>query len=697
MQLTQTPFFRPTLYRSESFGSGLLRLSGSHCERPSVYLGTALQKTYDTAKAVRAFSHRCPNSLKPLIDTEGWNPPDLYKELVSGKSHKKWFNFNHAKVCPACAEEGHLPLYHDLESVSACAKHGLSLVSACPKCEQPVTWNRRGLARCSCYASLDVRVTAEYGAVKEARLIKQWLHTDDREPLETYINLKRRLSKRYGMWPCAREALMSFMQGNIDPLSSCLRTALPNNSILSIRALVAPLSATAVGEYNALCKSLEKHMAESNSPTGEMPANFFLTRSELIYVLRTTWKVVDGITKESPEVFKILGKERYGVNKDGLNTLLGALGAEPIQKPGQSIRELVTLTKVPAAVWVQSLINGEYVVTASGESLLDISLSTSVSANDTIPEGYVTMPQAAQYLELYPEAVRKMIKSGLLEAELQLNHNRRYIFPLTGLETFTNTYVTGPQLAVHYNYEPRRFAERLIAAGATPVAGPSIDGCNIYVFHREELEDESLIRYALSLKTYSQSGRRAAGTPSLDTTIWATATEAADYLNISLQKLSYLEGLTPLTKATPLFVPIKNTRYYRWDCVRATKDVIDTLVPAKKLASSIGVTEQKLLRRAGRIFKSPSFYLDGTTYLSAANANKLKYHFKRYWCADIAAKFLGSKRFDINNWRRLGHLDALDNDHPGFIEGIHLYDNKVIRHFIKPSPRHSLVPMDDAP
>jgi hypothetical protein len=697
MQNQHSLFFRPSLYRSESFGSGLLRLSGSHCERPSVYLGTALQKTYDTAKAVRAFSHRCPDSIKPLIDTERWNPPDLYKELVSGKSHKEWFNFNHAKVCPACAEEGHLPLYHDLESVSACAKHGLSLVSACPTCEQPVTWNRRGLAKCNCYASLDVRVAAEYGAVKEARLIKKLLHADDRESLETYINLKRRLSKRYEMWPCAREALMSFMQGNINPLSTHLRTALPNSSILSIRALAAPLSAKAVGVYKERCKSLEKHMSASNSPTGALPTNFFLTRSELIYALRTTWKVVDGITKENPEVFRIPSKERYGVNKDGLNTLLRALGAEPAQKPGQSIRELVTLTKVPAAIWVQSLINGEYVVTASGEGLLDISLSASVSANDSIPEGYVTMPQATQYLELYPEAVRKMIKSGLLEAELQLNHNRRYIFPLTGLETFRNKYVTGPQLAVHYNQEPRRFAERLISAGVSPVAGPSIDGCNIYVFHKEELEDENLIRYALSLESYSKSGRRAAGTPTLDTTVWATAKEAADYLNVSLQKLSYLEGLTPLTKATPLFVPIKNTRYYRWDCVRATKDVIDTLVPAKKLASSIGVTEQKLLRRAGRMFKSPSINLDGTTYLSAAIANKVKYHFKRYWCADIACKFLGCKRFDINNWRRLGNLDAIDKDHPGFIEGIHLYDNKVIRHFIKPALRHSQAPTDDTP
>ncbi|WP_374972378.1 hypothetical protein [Spongiibacter marinus] len=224
----------------------------------------------------------------------------------------------------------------------------------------------------------------------------------------------------------------------------------------------------------------------------------------------------------------------------------------------------------------------------------------------------------------------------------------------------------------------------MIAAGATPAAGPSIDRCNVYVFNRQELADGAIIRDALSLKSYSKSGRKTAGTPTLDTNVWATATEAAKHIGVSIQLLSYLEGVTPLTQATPLNVPKKNTRYYRWDTVNSTKSFLERMVPAKKLASIIGVTEAKLLRRAGRLFKSPTVHMSNTTYLPADHANTLKHHFSNYWCSDIAANFLGCKRSDIDNWRRLGHLSAVDQNHPDFIEGIHLYDNNDIRQFKRP-------------
>ncbi|WP_374972380.1 TniQ family protein [Spongiibacter marinus] len=418
MQEHSSLFFKPTMYRSESLGSAMLRLSGSHAERPSVYLKMALDKHYETATAVRTFSSRLPTELQMMINTDRWEPPELYQKLVGDKGHKSWFNFKRASVCPACAEEGHLPLYHDLTAVTACAKHGMNLISTCPSCNQPVTWNRRGLSRCVCYASIDVREPAELAAVIEARLIKKWLHTGDQAALQTYINAKGLFQSRFDAWPAARPALLDFIDGKLEKMCTLLRSFIPNGCQISIKAIVTPLLFKADGIYKERFTALENEMFFSHASFGKLPKQFHLTRGEVIYTLGTTWRVVDELAKTCLPSYTITGKAKYAFSRDTIDSLLRVLGAEPSMEPGQCLRDLVSLTKTPVATWVQSLLDGKYVVTRHGAGLLDVQISTAVSPRETIPDGYVTMPEAAEYLDLYPEAVRRMIKSGLIESDI---------------------------------------------------------------------------------------------------------------------------------------------------------------------------------------------------------------------------------------------------------------------------------------
>lgn len=684
MTTSNSLFAHPTMARDESPGSVLLRLSGAHFERPSAYLNVLTHKKYVLANLIREFAQGNARALDDYIDRSGWQPPALYQRLQKQRKHEKWYNFQRAKVCPDCAEEGKLPLYHDLLGVDACAKHGWQLIKVCSSCDNALTWNRPHLQFCTCHAPLNARKRATTSEVKAAQLIKRWLYNGDLERLETYNELRRILKKRFDLWPAGQAPALAFVQGDPLPLARALAPFVLHPDHYAARAVVAPFTTLSASRYKGAIRPLVAHLASCSAHNPSLPSDFYLTRQELAFTLAAT-RVADPVAhgQLADHRFPIQGR-RYGIQRAGVETLLNVLHVPHSEHQGTTIRELVTLHRMSASDWLNRLLAGETRAVAPGETLLDIRLDEPDTLESSLPDGYVTLPQAAAYLGVYPEAVRKMMQSGLLDAELQLNHNRRYIFPKTTLDHFLATYITGGQLAAQLEVEPRRLSERLIAAGAAPVAGPSVDKCNIYVFHRAEVEDTYLTSRALTLVSYSNAGRRPDGTPKIDTAVWAGATEAAAYLNTSVQQLGYLESVSPLTEACPPFQTSGGGRYYRWETVRAAKTFMDTLVDIDQLVKRTGLNRPKLLRRIGRLFKNPLIKLNDTTYVSSADANKVEFHCKRYWCADVAAAYIGCRRHNINNWRNLGYLDALDRDNPGFIEGIHLYESRLIKKFRPP-------------
>ncbi len=57
--------------------------------------------------------------------------------------------------CPVCVREsGYLDAFWDLSLAVACPKHGRSVVSACPRCGDKLSWFRPGLLQCKCGSDL---------------------------------------------------------------------------------------------------------------------------------------------------------------------------------------------------------------------------------------------------------------------------------------------------------------------------------------------------------------------------------------------------------------------------------------------------------------------------------------------------------------------------------------------------------------
>lgn len=55
------------------------------------------------------------------------------------------------KVCPECVlEDGYISAFWELGYAVACPRHRRLALKACPTCERPLSWNRKGLLICAC-------------------------------------------------------------------------------------------------------------------------------------------------------------------------------------------------------------------------------------------------------------------------------------------------------------------------------------------------------------------------------------------------------------------------------------------------------------------------------------------------------------------------------------------------------------------
>lgn len=95
----------------------------------------------------------------------------------------------------------------------------------------------------------------------------------------------------------------------------------------------------------------------------------------------------------------------------------------------------------------------------------------------------LSIPEAAEVLEIKQEVAYGLVKRGLLRTE-RARSGRRYSarVPNTSLAEFRRSYVFGRDLAEQIGTSPRALAERLDRLGVQPVSGPFVDGSRQYLF-----------------------------------------------------------------------------------------------------------------------------------------------------------------------------------------------------------------------
>lgn len=687
MKNNTTLSFRPNTLPHESAGSALLRLSEVHTETPVTLLRVLGKQTNNLSAFIRSLTVGNTETVAPFMDTHRWQLPELYQSLADSRQWAQWLDFKHARLCPKCAEKGALPYWHDVTGVEACPEHHCHLIEKCPHCATEITWSRLGVNLCNCYGILSEKseTVASEQVINAAKRLKEWIEEGEREKVVSFHEFRRIFSERYLLWPAACQPVLEFLDGDVKPISMLLASMRKYPSSIAARSVVAPLLSVSSDQYKALLHAVAQEVASASasSPTS-LPDNFMLSRQQLAFTLGCTLKVVDEIFKGRLAAFTSKeSRTRKTLNLNGVIKVLDTLCRQNGSTSGASIRTLVTTHRLSSSVWLDKLLNGDIDVTLQGESLLDTIVDADVKTDVTLPEGHFTLEQAATYLDLYPEAVRSLLKVKLLNSTEQRNRNNRYLLPKSSLDYFISHYAIGAQLAARLGTDPKSYAERLIHLGIKPVSGRTVDGNIVYVFKKADADSLEVSKAALQLNRFSRSGRQTKSTHEPNKSIWADSKTAAALLGFNTRHLSKLVDVTPLTAGYPNSSdPFK--LYYRKTTIVDAQRFLESLVSVDTLAVATELSRPQLVRRIGYIMKNGIIRIRDVDYLSAEHAELVKQHCKLYWCASATAKYLGCKRCDIHNWKRLGHLIALPSQHPDYIEQPSLFEAKVIRKFRRP-------------
>lgn len=105
--------------------------------------------------------------------------------------------------------------------------------------------------------------------------------------------------------------------------------------------------------------------------------------------------------------------------------------------------------------------------------------------------GLLTIPQAAEVLELKQEVVYAFVESGYLVSDIDQDANHRVVTQ-EAIIAFQETYALGRELAEKYKVSPKKLSSDLQLTGITPVSGPRVDGRRQYLYLKDKALDNAL-------------------------------------------------------------------------------------------------------------------------------------------------------------------------------------------------------------
>ena len=526
-----------------------------------------------------------------------------------------------APVCPMCIAEKRVPEADwDLVLHTACTHHSLRLVTHCPACTKPLQWHRSQVGCCPCGFELQNCSPTSVG--------KALRFGDQQELMRVAVLVAFELADAAGTL-------------RLDALRELPIEALDTKVLVAANALRAGRE-----NLSALLRSIAKRRAEQNAALGQ--------RWPLLPVLM-------GVKDETAV------SDWLRANVEGLSDHTG--GAE-LSIETLSLAETAVLLDVSEHVVKQRCTTGQLrkLADRTGQTPMLI-CARSIAAylrepsppaapqQVALPDGLVTVTEAASQLNIYPDAIRRVIKAGLLTG--QKGVGTQVLLRSESLRHCQLEYVFVKELAAAWATNHTNLAERLMAVGIQPVSGPSIDGGLVYLFRRAEVNDE--VRQSVcSLTGYAtRAGRKLAGKQEKQLAGYLTAQQVADDLGISTQQVARLVANGHLEESRPDGIT-SNRRYiseralatYR-DRFHDNRDLLTMEQAAAELELTVAQVNTRYLM-TGEL----RVVTDGITrYVLRSEVNQIRERLQNLVSAADASKLLGAPRYYLNNLVKIGQLE----------------------------------------
>jgi DNA-binding transcriptional MerR regulator len=682
-------FFKPIAQPRESAGSLLLRLSEAHTERPTGLFSEFGFPQFSVSGTLRKTYAGISTELSPHIDITNWRYSPHTKTITSGRNSKSWIDFKNAKVCLDCAKEGYLPETHDYHLITCCTKHHKLLATHCNHCNENLRWNRYGLARCHCFGLIEYSQPADSDHIAITTQLEAWITSGDTEKLIAYESLLSTLNTRISTTERWEFSAIEYVEGNVAPLAHALKPYHLGSAPLTARVIVGTLALVPSTSVRLAMPALITAIEEVNtsSETKALRGDFHLTRSELLFAFGCKPDTVDILLSKSLKNKAVPGSVRKRqVMLNELKRLYSYFTAEcPVGMHTITLAQLAALSRKKVGILVGEVLDGKLSPAgAASWRLSDLRVEMHTEYINEVPEGFSTLKQAQQIMQLNSEYIAGFRRSGLLSEHRQANKNNRYLYRTNDLYAFKKRYISASEIAKGIRCPVTVITDKLRFMNVKPISGPGIDSSVVFLFERKDIESIDLSQALSVTDSYSMSGRKAASAPRLDGAKWMTSAEAAETLGLSIQQLFQLVNQGLLVATRPANAPSTEKHYFQRENVDELTSYIAEMQDVSNLARKFGVTKLQILTRVYRLLKSKPIKLKNQLVIGLDEANALERHFSLYLDAVQAAAILDAKPRDIHNWKRLGHLSPITDKHPGYIQGPTLFDAAHISEFTRP-------------
>lgn len=439
-------------------------------------------------------------------------------------------SFRHAKTCVICLKEaGYARSEWDHRAAVACTEHGVLLEAECPVCQAPWT-NDEGAMSCGCPHDQVRRHLVPVDDLS-ASMLSRLIATKDQVGLSLLSSLCRVLD--WGVMlglrlpPIARAiALFDLKQGRWPT-----RASAPNDGpLLHPRIQLAPLLTDSLPDAQALAQQL---LSQSAPLTTGLELHHRVSAGEAMAILGVQRVAFAKLVKDGR-----LTKAEQGYSVKDLNRLLTVTAGHQVE----GLLPLAVYRTGTPPVSLSTLI-GEIETgritsfccsPATGlEGLQAIRASPPQSI--AVPTGWLTLAEVGKQLEVHPEYVRAVVRTGLLPATRGFAASPvQWLIQQKDLERFDTEFVFASALAKMLGASATTFVSRLRSAGLFPVSGPDLDGGLTYLFRRSHINAIDL-QALISGPYKSPAGRRRRlAEPKVEMCTWS---ETARRLKLSSAQL----------------------------------------------------------------------------------------------------------------------------------------------------------------
>lgn len=510
------------------------------------------------------------------------------------------------RICPCCIGHGFVHQSADFGFFSSCPIHRVKLHDVCGGCKRSIQWSHGSIDRCL-HCDFQFKALEEVPVSRPSEnLVMDWVRSGDKESFNRCMSFLRALrsfySKEVFQSGVLLDVAVKLSQGQAAGLLELLAPLYPPG-IVPHRLILAPLflscgsdSEDIKNKLAALFPGVVRRSGSGGS--NPSPGKQHLRVHEVEFALNI-----------SSQTRRKLVEHGFLNDAQKLNGLRQVATASVIKFFSLLNGSMIQSVTSPMEKWDRfgaSVLNNTLLV-SQGKATLNLHdwsngcaglwIKPIVKNPRSKPDGLLNINDFAKAANTYPDAIRRVVKAGIVSPDPRENSKAGAGFTPETVESFCKQYCFSSEIAQQTQMGRTIISAVLSSVGIEPISGPKVDGALVPLYKRSDLEGLD-VRALIEKKEYkSNAGRKKEGTVLYDSETWMASKEVSAILDFCPLELSSAVSQGYLKVGVPDGRESDNHRYYLRTSVEAFRQLIDSAIPISKVPEKLGISKTEFYKR----------------------------------------------------------------------------------------------------